>query len=179
MSRGKKIRSIDACLYFCHNSLYLTIWFSYFLLSLFSLFSLGIFYLPLVTPSSFHPSPIHGYLYPFYTCLNLWDFSLLSLRMYQLLLASFQDYPLACWLPGHYLFLEGACHTTPHFQTKIIVLFSLAHYLASPQQIRVKCSLYLPLWHALNGHSLYLPLLGEMPSQQSIFSKRVSTGTPK
>ena len=89
----------------------------------FSLFSLGVFYLPLVTPSSFRSSPVHGYLYPFYTFLNLWDFSLLSLRLYQLLLASFQDYPLVCWLPNHYLCSEGACHTTPHFQTKILVLF--------------------------------------------------------
>ena len=124
MSRGEKIQSIDACLYFCHNSLSLPYHLIFlFSFEFFSLLSLGVFYLPLVTPSSFRSSPVHGYLYPFYTFLNLRDFSLLSLRLYQLLLASFQDYPLVCWLPDHYLCSEGTCHTTPHFQTKILVLF--------------------------------------------------------
>ena len=122
-SMGEKSQSIDACPYFCHNSLYLTTWFSYFLLSFFSLFSLGVFCLSLGTLPSFCSSRVHGYLYPFYTCLNLCDFSLLSLRLCQPLLVSFQDYPLIRWLLGHYLCSEGACHTTLHFQTKVLVLF--------------------------------------------------------
>ena len=123
MSRGEKSRSVDVCPYFCHNSLYVTTWFSYFLLSFFSIFSLGVFCLSLVTLPSFRLSPVYGYLYPFYTCLNLCDFSLLSLRLCQPLLVSFQDYPLICWLLSHYLCSEGACHTTLLFQTKVLVLF--------------------------------------------------------
>ena len=122
-SMGEKSQSIDECPYFCHNSLYLTTWFSYFLLSFFSLFFLGVFCLSLVTLPSFCSSRVHGYLYPFYSCLNLCDFSLLSLRLCQPLLVSFQDYPLIRWLLGHYLCSEGACHTTLHFQTKVLVLF--------------------------------------------------------
>ena len=128
MSRGEKSRSVDVCPYFCHNSLYVTTWFSYFLLSFFSIFSLGVFCLSLVTLSSFRLSPVYGYLYPFYTCLNLCDFSLLSLRLCQPLLVSFQDYLLICWLLSHYLCSEGACHTTLLFQTKVLVLF-LSHSL--------------------------------------------------
>ena len=92
-----------------------------FFLSFF-LFFLWVFSVYLL---SLLPPPVLSYLYPFYTCSNLWDFSLLSLRLYQPLLASFQDYPLACWLPVHYFYLEGASHTTPHFQTKVFVFVSL------------------------------------------------------
>ena len=36
---------------------------------------------------------------------------------------SIQDRLLNCWLSGHCLYSECACHTTLHFQTKFIVLF--------------------------------------------------------
>ena len=93
--------------------------------------------------------------------------------------ASLQDYLLTYWLPGHYLCSEGACHTILYFQTKVLVLF-LSHSLPfSPQRIKVEGSLHLLLWHASSGPNLCLPLLGEIPSQQSIFLKGVSAGTLK
>ena len=126
--------------------------------------------------TSCHSSPfpllVHGYFYPFYIFSNLWDCSLLSLRLYQPLLASFQDCLLACWLLGHYLCSEGAYHTIPHFIKKVFVFyFSLAHYLVSPQWIRIEGSLYLPLWGASSGPSLCLPLLGEIPSSKAFFER--------
>ena len=64
-----------------------------FLLGFFSLFfSLCVFFLhlPLVPLFFFFfLATVHGYIYPLYTCLNLWDFSLLSLRLYQPLLVSY------------------------------------------------------------------------------------------
>ena len=83
--------------------------------------------------TSCHSSPfpllVHGYFYPFYIFSNLWDCSLLSLRLYQQLLASFQDCLLACWLLDHYLCSEGAYHTIPHFQKKVFVFLFLSHSL--------------------------------------------------
>ena len=91
--------------------------------------------------------------------------------------ASLQDYPLTQLLFDHYFYSKGACHTTLHFQTKVLVLF-LSHSLPClPQWIKVEGFLYLLLWHASSGPNLCLPLLGKMSSQQSIFPKEVLVGT--
>ena len=74
---------------------FLILFFVKFLFSfLFSLFSfLCVFSLSIYLLSLFLSPPVHNYLYPFYTCLNLWDFSLLSPRLYQQLLVSYGHPP--------------------------------------------------------------------------------------
>ena len=66
---------------------FLILFFVKFLFSF--LFSLCVFSLSIYLLSLFLSPPAHNYLYPFYTCLNLWDFSLLSPRLYQPLLVSY------------------------------------------------------------------------------------------
>ena len=128
MSRERKVdlfmhASISAITFslYCHlASLFIYLLFIYFLSGCF-------------LSTSCHSSPfpllIHSYFYPFYIFSNLWDCSLLSLRLYQPLLASFQDCLLACSLLGHYLCSEGAYHTIPHFQKKVFVFLFLSHSL--------------------------------------------------
>ena len=64
MSRGEKSRSIDVCLYFCHNSLCLMFFaLPYHLVFLFS-FVKFLFSFPLCVcfSSSLLPSPLHSWL---------------------------------------------------------------------------------------------------------------------
>ena len=129
MSRGKKKNGLLK-----HASI--SAMFSLFLFFYHLVFSFVIWFL--VLSYSFLPSrssPFHGYLSSFLYCLMTWDFSLLSLRLHQpflvFLWASLQDCPLTCWLLGHYLCSKRACCTTPHPQTKFLILFlsSLNFYL--------------------------------------------------
>lgn len=174
--RGEKSRSIDACFYFCHNSLCLTTWFSYFLFKFLSLFSLGIFCLSLVTPSSscsqlplslLHLLEFMGFL-PFGPKAIATTFGIFPRLPTSLLVALPLPLCRGCQ-PHHSLFPNKS----------FCFCFSPAHYLASLQQIRVEGSLYLPLWHASSGLNLCLRFLGETSTQKCIFPKGVSTRTPE
>ena len=105
-----------------------------FWLSLFSFFSLCVFFLCLTLatllscPYSWLPLSLL-YLLKFIRFLPFVPQAVPT--TFGFLWASVQDYPLTCWLPDHYLCSEGAYHTTFHFQTKFLILF-LSHSLPCP-----------------------------------------------
>ena len=75
-----------------------------------------------------------------------------------------------CWL-HHSPFLDKiAC---------FFFFFLTLSIITSLIRIRIKPLHYLPLWHASSGPSPYLPLLGEMSSQQDISPQRILSGNPK
>jgi len=149
MSKGEKSQSIDASPIstITPSSLPLCflIFFFKFLFSFFLLF-LSIYLLLLIPPPL-----VHGCLHPFYTCLNLWDFSLLFLRLYQPLFASFPNCILA-----YYFFVS----------------------LAFQQQIRVKGFLYLSLWHASSAPNLCLLFFGKKGHPSKAFFRKNSRQEP-
>ena len=123
-----------------------------------------------LTSSSFHfllLLPLTIYSYPFIYHLPCWDFPFLLLYCFWLLigvlpglptsLPATQPLPLlrVCWL-HHSPFLEKiAC----------FVFTSLCFHFTPPNKdLALFLSHHLPLWHASDGPSPYLPLLGEMPS---------------
>ena len=150
----KKKWSIDACLYSYH-SYFSSLWF--FSVYSFSLFFL--FFLPfLLFPSLFTLPPFyticHYGIYPFYPSTifgSLWVF--------------YQDCPLACQLPSHYLWSKWVGCATLHSQTKLLACFLPLSIFTSPIWIKIKLPHHIPLWHASSGLSPYLPLLGEMSTQ--------------
>ena len=83
------------------------------------------------------------------------------------------DLPAAQPLPLHCV----GC-TTPHSQTKMVLVLSLTS-LNTLIRIRIKSLHYLPLWHASIDSSSYLLLLGEMLSQQDISLQKSLSGNPK
>ena len=156
----------------------MSLWFFYiffFFLLLFYLF----FFLSLVLPSFYflfftiHSNPFyiicHGgiyYSYPSTAFGFLW--------------VSFQDCPLACQLRSYCHCSKCVGCTTLYSRKKLFVLFltSLC-FFTSFIWIRIKPLHYLPLWHASSGPSPYLPLLGEIPSQQDVSPQRSLSENPK
>ena len=122
------------------------------------------------------PFSSYGYLSPF-ILLNSMGFlpfvPKVSPAVFGFLWVSLQDYPLTCWLPGHYLSLECACCTTPYSWAKLLVLFLHFPLFVLPEWIRIGGSLST---HPYSMHQVVqafcLPLLGEMPSQQGIFPQK-------
>ena len=60
---------------------------------------------------------------PFYTICHCEIYHFYPLTTFGSLWPSFQDYPLACRPPSHYLCSECVGCTTLHSQTKLLVLF--------------------------------------------------------
>ena len=111
---GEKMWSIDAC----PSSYYLTFSLVFFLLNISIFLCLSMFSF-LSSTFCFLASPftIHGYPLLYY--LSLWNLP----TVFGFLWASLQDYPLTCRLSSHYFCPECVGCTTPHFQTKLLVLF--------------------------------------------------------
>ena len=175
MLRGReKMWSIDTCIYSYH--LYLS---SFLHVLSFSLF----FLLFLSTSPSFCFFSFFFFFAPTYPLLYhlpLWDLPFLPLNYFWLLMGVLPRLPTSlpttqplsllwmCWL-----------HHSP-FPDKIACLVSyLSLFFTSLFQRRIKPLHYLPLWHASSGPSLYIPLLGEMSSQQDISPKEAWAGTPE
>ena len=137
---------------------------------IFCMFFFFFFFSLSLTSSSFRlllllPLTIHSY--PFIYHLPCWDFPFLLLYCFWLLigvlpglptsLLATQPLPLlrVCWL-HHSPFLDKiAC----------FVFTSLCFHFTPPNKdLALFLSHHLPLWHASDGPSPYLPLLGEMPS---------------
>ena len=86
------------------------------------------------------------------------------------------------WCPSKTAHWLTGCSATTSAQNVLVALLSIPRKnclscflplsVFTPLiQIRVKLPHYLPLCHALSGPSPYLPLLGEMSSQQNISPK--------
>ena len=155
--------SIDACLY--SYQLYLSVFsMRSFFLSILSFLSFYLSFLLFLSLSLFTTTPFHTiyhggvyYFYPSIAFSSLWCPS-----------------KTAHWLTG--------CSATTSAQNVLVAPLSIPRKnclscflplsVFTPLiQIRVKLPHYLPLCHALSGPSPYLPLLGEMSSQQNISPK--------
>ena len=139
-------------------------------------FSVCSFFFFVLSPLSFYLSflsffPLSSFFtihkYPFLYYLSWWYLPFLPLNCIWLLmgvlpglptsLPATQPLPLlrVCWL-HHSPFLDKiAC----------FVFTSLCFHFTPPDKdLALFLSHHLPIWHASNGPSPYLPLLGEMPS---------------
>ena len=173
--------STDACFFFyCFFSLpfffYHFVFFSFLLWFFFFFFSY---------------SPLRGFLFLFmatslpFILLDSMGFlpfvPKASSTIFSFLWAFLEDYPLTHRLPGHYLCSKCACCTTLHSRTELFVLFLPLPLFVLPAWIRIggSLSLYYPYGMHQVTPALCLPLLGEIPSQQSIFPKRNLDGNSK
>ena len=138
----------------------------------FFFFFFFLFLLPLLpsvscssSPSLFIVTPLYiicragiFYFYPFTTFGSLW--------------VSFQDCPLACRLPSHYLYSECVGCTTLHFQTKLLVLFLPLYAFILLLLIRIQLSLslitYLYGMHPMVLAHIYLVWVRCHPSKTSL-----------
>ena len=181
MSRGR-----EKMVYRCMLLFLLLFLSSFFFTTLFSFlfFSDSFFFF-------FSYSPLHGFLFLFmatslpFRLLDSMGFlpfvPKASSTIFSFLWAFLEDYPLTHRLLGHYLCSKCACCTTLHSRTKLFVLFLPLPLFVLPAWIRIggSLSLYYPYGMHQVTPSLCLPLLGEIPSQQSIFPKRNLDGNSK
>ena len=142
----------------------------------FSIFSF-LFFLPLF---SFVPPFSLFTVTPFYTIYRGGIFHFYPSTAFGSSWTSFQDYLLAYQLLNHYHYFECVGCTTLHPKQNCLSCFlPLSLFFTSLVKIRIKPLHYLHLWHASSGLNLYLPLLGEIPSQQDISPQRSSSRNPK
>ena len=134
------------------------------------------------TSSSFIPSIplLLSTATAFYTICHRGIYHFYSLTTFGSLWVSFRDYPLAYRLLSHNHCSECVGCTTPHSQTKFLVLcLTSLYFFTSLIWIRIKPLHYLLLWHALSGLNPHLTLVGVMPSQQDILPQRSLRENPK
>ena len=125
---GEKKWSIDACIY-SYNFFFLCVFFLF-------LYSFFHFFLPLL-PSLCSLIPLSLLIATlFYTIWHCEIYHFYPSIAFGSLQMSFQDCPLACRLPSHYLFSKCVGCTTFHFQTILLVLFltSLRFHFTHPDK---------------------------------------------
>ena len=142
---------------------HISLWFSYLLFfSFFSFLFYLFFFLFLLSPFT-----VHNYCFLYY--LPWWDLPFLPINCIWLLMGVLPRLPigLPAAQPLPLLWMYWLHHSP--FLDKIACFVSyLSLFFTSFIWIRIKPLHYLPLWHASSDPNPYLPLLGEMSSQQDI-----------
>ena len=163
--RGRE--GINLLVHVCHSTLsvFLLPIFSPFLLFLilfFSSFNTYPYSRLWFSPSRSSPLPVHGKV-PFIHCLPWLAFTILAFNYLCLVwvslptttgLSAVQPPPVTC-----------VGFTTPHYQTRKIILFACSPLHSYLLWCGCSFSLLYPSWHAPSGSSSSLLLLGGMSSQ--------------
>ena len=144
----------------------------FFLIFLSFLLSLLVFFFPLLFLFYLSPpSSLIVYGCPFYIVYHCRIYPFVP----QLFLAPYGH-------PSKTTHYPAGCPATTSTQSVLVAPLSISrqNYLSCflplfalvlPLWIRIKLPHHLPLWHTSSGPNQYLPLLGEMPSQQDISPK--------